>query len=388
MEGSPERPRYGVELKMAVGKLLASREKPRRGELALFAETLKVKQRTLRNWRDHARAEVEPTMGRPRLAREAWRAALRPVARTWKALGRSAGLPRVMVALEKQGLSVSITIVRELLRRLKARWARVVARARAAARVRVAVYARDVLWSQDATHLGRDERGRKVEALAVKDVASTTAIEHSIGGPACAEDVLALLVRAKLVRGTLPLVLAMDNGPANRNELVCSHLRAERVVVLWNVPHTPEHNAWIECMHGELKVELDASGVLWMGIADPTQGPRSIAEPGAQRETGHLDACVSRTLRVLNARPRPSRGGPSAAELDTLLDRAEDLVDRERFYEAACAAIQRAVLGIENPRARRRAEREAIWCTLEELGLVIRTRGRGPATCSKAERLS
>jgi hypothetical protein len=310
------------------------------------------------------------------------------VARTWKALGRSAGLPRVLAALEQRGLVVSITVVRELLRRLKRRWSRVLARARAARRVRVAVHARDVLWSQDATHLGRDQRGKKVEALAVKDVATTTAIEHSIGGAARAEDVLALLVRAKLVRGTLPLVLAMDNGPANRNELVCSYLHAERVIVLWNVPHTPEHNAWVESLHGELKLELEVSGALWMGVADPTQGPRSLTEAGAERETGHLDACVSRTLRVMNGRARPSRGGRSATQLDTLLDRAEDLVDRERFYAAACAARERAVLGIENTRARRRAEREAIWCTLEELGLVTRTRGRGPATCSKAERLS
>ena len=50
---------------------------------------------------------------------------------------------------------------------------------------------------------------------------------------------LALLKRAKLVRGTLPLVLAMDNGPENDNELVRSYLRVERVIVLWNVPYTP-----------------------------------------------------------------------------------------------------------------------------------------------------
>ena len=93
-------------------------------------------------------------------------------------------------------------------------------------------------------------------------------------------------------------------------------------------------------------------------------------------------------MRALNARVRPSRGGFTAAQLDSSLPRAEDLVDRDRFYEAACTAIDSAVLGIDNPRARRRAEREAIWCTLEQLGLVTRTRGRRPATCSKAERLS
>jgi len=91
---------------------------------------------------------------------------------------------------------------------------------------------------------------------------------------------------------------------------------------------------------------------------------------------------------MINTRVRPSRGGRSATQLDTLLDRAEDLVSRDRFYEAACAAIENAVRDIDNLRARRRAEREAILGTLEQLGLVTRTRGRGPAACSKAERLS
>jgi len=73
---------------------------------------------------------------------------------------------------------------------------------------------------------------------------------------------------------------------------------------------------------------------------------------------------------------------------DMVRPRAEDLVQRARFYETACAAIEAAVQGIHDARARRRAEREAILCTLERFSLVTRTRGRGPATCSKAERLS
>ena len=41
--------------------------------------------------------------------------------------------------------------------------------------------------------------------------------------------------------------------------------------------------------------------------------------------------------------------------------------------------------GIDDARGRRRAEREAILCTLEELGLVTRTRGTRPASCSKGD---
>jgi len=87
-------------------------------------------------------------------------------------------------------------------------------------------------------------------------------------------------------------------------------------------------------------------------------------------------------------RVRTSRGGFTASKLDKMLPRAEDLVDRARFHETACAAIRSAVQGIDDARARRRAEREAVLCTLEQFGLVTRTRGRWPAPCSKAERLS
>ena len=212
-----------------MGRMLRARGRLRRGELALYAGLLQVSPRTLRKWRDQA--TDPPVMGRPRLAAETWRAAVVPVARAWRCQGRSAGLPRVRKLLKEQGLAISTTVARELLRRLKARWTAVEARKRADRRRSVVVHGRDVMWSQDATHLGRDEHG-KVELLAVKDVATTTAIEHSIGGAATAEDVLGLLVRAKLVRGALPLVLAMDNGPANRNALVCSYLRAEREAIL------------------------------------------------------------------------------------------------------------------------------------------------------------
>src|SRR5262245_4503757 len=184
-------------------------------------------------------------MGRPPHDEATWSAAVFPVARAWQAQGYSSGRPCVLEALKGSGIQIPATIVRGLLCELKARRRRYLARRRAQERVHVEVRARDAVWSEDATHLGRDEHG-KVEALAVKDVGTTKAIEQSVGGAARGEDVLALLKRAKLVRGTLPLVLGTDNGPANRNELVCSYLAAERVIVLWNVPHTPEHNAPIE----------------------------------------------------------------------------------------------------------------------------------------------
>lgn len=379
------RRRYSAEMRQAVGQALSARGRPPRGELRLWAAILEVSPRTLRLWR--ARAGAPPVMGRPRRDRSVWSAAVVPVARAWRALGRSAGRPMVQARLRAQGYRIPDAVVRTLLSELKERWERTLERKLAAERVHVCVEARNAVWSGDGTQLGRDQ-GQKVVALGLKDVATTRSLAHSIGGPPCALEVLALFEEAERERGTLPHVVVLDNGPENRNHLVMEWLAARHVTVLWNLPHTPEHNAWAEAFNGELKVELRARGELAERGADPSQGPGSLAEAGARATRAHFERCVPRVLAVLNARTRPSRGGLTADQLDRIRPRAEDLVHRARFHATACAAIEAAVHGIEDARARRRAEREAILCTLEQFGLVTRTRGRRPATCSKAERLS
>jgi hypothetical protein len=60
-------------------------------------------------------------------------------------------------------------------------------------------------------------------------------------------------------------------------------------------------------------------------------------------------------------------------------------VSRESFHQAACSAIEKAVQGQRTARARRRAEREAIYATLEHFGLVRRTRGGAPITPVEGE---
>jgi len=310
------------------------------------------------------------------------------VARAWQALGWSSGRPSVQARLRAGGQKLSDALVRELLAELKWRRTQAQARKREDERVHVRVRARDALWSGDGSQLGRDERGAKIVAQGLKDVATTRVLALSLGGPPCAKDTLAQLEAAEQERGTLPHVMCLDNGPENRNRLGMEWLAARHVTVLWNVPHTPEHNAWAESFNGELKTELRARGELPERGADASECPGSRPGDGASTTRAHFERCVPRALAVLQARPRPSRGGLTAAQLDRIRPRAEDLVQRARFYETACAAIEAAVQGIDDARARRRAEREAILCTLERFGLVTRTRGRGPATCSKAERLS
>ena len=373
-------------MRQGVGLALKVRERSPRGELRRWAALLEVSPRTLRLWR--ARAAAPPVMGRPRRDRSVWSAAVLPVARAWQALGWSSGRPSVLALLRARGYVIPAEVVRELLFELKRRRALAQSRKREAERMHVHVHGRDALWSGDGTELGRDARGRKVVAQGLKDVATTHSLALSIGGPRCAEDTLALFEAAERERGTLPHVAVLDNGPENRNKLVMGWLAARHVTVLWNVPHTPEHNPWAEAFNGELKEELRARGEIGKRGADPSQGSGSLAEAGALSTRAHFERCVPRAVAVLNARTRPSRGGLTAAQLDKILPRAEHQIQRARFYETACAAIEAAVQGIDDARARRRAEREAILCTLERFGLVTRTRGRRPATCSKAERLS
>lgn len=50
------------------------------------------------------------------------------------------------------------------------------------------------------------------------------------------------------------VALAQDNGGENQGDLV-AWCERHRVVILRNLPHTPEHNPWIEHGFGELKAQ-------------------------------------------------------------------------------------------------------------------------------------
>ncbi len=54
------------------------------------------------------------------------------------------------------------------------------------------------------------------------------------------------------------------------------------------------------------------------------------------------------------------------------------------FFRTARSAVEKAVRGVSTARARRKAERGAIYATLERSGLVERTRGGVPPEASKA----
>jgi len=90
----------------------------------------------------------------------------------------------------------------------------------------------------------------------------------------------------------------------------------------------------------------------------------------------------------LDGRPQRSLGGRTAIQADEDLPWWYDRVDRETFHAAACAAIDKAVLGCRSTRERRAAEREAIYQTLERYGLIRPTRGRAPLHATIGEGVS
>ncbi len=303
-------------------------------------------------YRDHRTGRRR---GRPRLPREERDRVRAEVAGLLAVYGPTLGEPTAH-ALRPD---LKRHLLREALRELKKTGRRKDRKRRAEHRHTVLVHAADAIWSDDETHLGRAPDRTEVRGRVLRDPASRRTLDLAAGEPARAEDVIAALQRTAAERGGYPLVYSSDNGSCFVAEEVEAFLWRHHIVHLRNVPHTPEHNPWAEKAIGELKAEsgLGKGEILHTG---PAEGLRRLEEA-----RGRLDGL----------RPRQCLGWRTPLAVDAVLPRAYDLVDRRVFYETALRAVERAVHGIDNPRARRRAEREAIFWALQLFGLVTRYRG-------------
>ena len=368
--GSDPRParavgrRHPRETRRRVGRRLAAGVST--AERKELGRALEVTVRTLCNWRREAE-------GVPGGARRPGRPRRSPGERAWaKGRVRSA-LDRLGLAAGERtvhhelGGEVPLRLVRESLAELKAEHRARTRRAREQARTSTRVTARDAIWSLDATHLGRDEAGVAVVGEIVRDVASSRTLGAALGPPPTSASVVALLRHVVAEMNVLPFVLALDNGPENRGALE-AWCESQGVVLLRNLPHTPQHNPWVEHGNGEIKAET--------GL-------------GRGARVTDLDAAANRVVQALQridgARPRPSRGWKTARVAYAELPAAQALADRGRFLEEARCAIQGAVQDCRTARQRRLAERRAILTTLVDFGLIEQTRGRTPRDAAKAE---
>jgi len=261
------------------------------------------------------------------------------------------------------------TLLREALKSLKAEHRAEGRRREAGLRVSLEVLQRDVLWCLDGTHLGRVEC-RGVEAQVLREAATRRSLHLSVGAAATQDDVLTLLERMKSA-GRLPLVLGTDNGSAYTGDRVARWLDENHVTHLRNLPHTPRHNPRAERAIGELKAESElGSGVTLTGVEEARE---------------RIEAARSRLDEL---RPRPCLGGRTALAVDTAMPSAYTASQREAFFHEARAAAEVAVGGIDGARARRLAQREAVFRSLESRGLIRRTRGGLPLPSPKPDTIT
>jgi transposase InsO family protein len=226
-------------------------------------------------------------------------------------------------------------------------------------RIQVEVTARDAIWGQDGTHVGRCD-GEVVESQVMRDRGSLSIIGVQTGVVADHEEVLVLFESVAQARSGYPLVWSRDNGSMYVHERVRAYMETHQVIELRSLPRTPQHNGASENANREIK---------------------DVAElgKGCQLSTADFARVRMTKAQVLlnNHRVRRSKGLKTAIELDERLP-SGSIIDRNDFYQRCRSRMKQAVADAKSVRAGRLAEREVIFQTLEEYGLIKRTKGGKP----------
>lgn len=234
-------------------------------------------------------------------------------------------------------------------------------------RVHVQVLAQGAVLAQDSTHVG-NAKGRKAWAEVAKDAATCEAWAFGDGKPINADAMLIHLESLK-TQDRLPLVLATDNGAAYKEGRVRDWLAKHQVIHLLSRPRTPQDNGRAERGIGE--------GKRLAGLGK-----------GVLLENGPLGVeILAQALQQLNQYwPRMTKGGLTAAQLKQTLPHWQDRTSRSSFYNTTCSAIE--AIQATSKRQQRKETRETIFRTLEQFGLILRTRGELKEGYVKPDRLS
>jgi hypothetical protein len=158
--------------------------------------------------------------------------------------------------------------------------------------------------------------------------------------------------------GKLPLVLGTDNGSPFCSKEVEDFLNKNKVVHLRSMPHVPQHNGSAENSVNDFK-SLVTDGFT------PSQACQALNQ---HRRRATLDWQT------------PAQTEQMRRKLCTDSERAS-------FFQATRSAITMAQLGTKTAKDKRKAEREAIFQTLENFSLIVRTRGHHSPS-SKAEEIT
>jgi len=339
--------------------------RPTREQLVAMAEALGRSVRSLRNWARLDPADDVRPPGRPPLSAEVLAEARDAVESELDRQGWSAGEDPVHRGLEGR---IPRARVRRVMQPMKAEHRARKREHQREARVSMRVCARDAVWSMDATHLGRDLLYREVQAEVVREVASTRSIGISAGPAASAREVIQLLERTMRERGGAPLVLMTDNGGAYIAHKLRKWCKHHRVLLLYSLPRTPQHNAASE--HGMRELKEDAA----------------LGKGTLVLDMGTACAALMRSRdRIDGNRLRRTRDWKTAVEADRGNPHWTTLVSRDELWMKATCAIQLAVLHSKDGRERRRAVRAAILDSLAHFSVITRTRGGRPWTAQFAE---
>lgn len=292
-------------------------------------------------------------LGRPPHGRDIRLRTLIRVRRLLGRLGFSTGWPAMCRLLP----DAPVMLVQQSLRALKRRRRDRIRHEAATRRTSLHVLARGAVLGQDAF------RKNRVHADLAKDRATMRIEAVAAGRPGNTQDTIFLLESLRS-SGKLPLVWQIDNGSQYRSLSVREWLMHHMVTALPNLPHTPQHNGATERAVRELSGASRISG-----RESPAQACSALA----------------RTAADLNSlMPRQSRGWLTADQLDSSIPPWYLSTRREDFFIAAQAAMNLAKHGLKS-REGRKAEREAVFQTLEGFGLAVRTTGGAIARPKKPE---
>lgn len=316
-----------------------------------LSKRLDVSVRTLHNWRSNAERNCPAKIGRPRHSEAIHKKAIWLVGRELRRQGYP-GWRAVSNGLKNQ---VPDRLIQLYVQKFKLRRRKRQRSLRAKYRVRIKIKSKNVLWTQDGTHLGRHDR-KAIEAQIIKDRSSQKIIAISTGSSATSSEVIDVLERLKHDRG-LPLVWSTDNGSMYVDKKVSEYLQKEKIIHLKSLPQTPEHNGAAEIGMREIK----SGSNLGKG--------RLVDKVGAHKE-------LIMTVRRLNDdRLRASLNYQTASEVDQKLHAVYTQEVRDRFYDECCNNMNCVGMSGLGKRNERLEIRNVVLAKLQEYGFIEIKRG-------------
>jgi hypothetical protein len=242
--------------------------------------------------------------------------------------------------------------VRELISKLKQRKTKRYEVHRSRVRVRIKVAKPNVVLTMDGASPATGD------FVVIRDRAdlsvNVTACESHLNS----KDTIYVLNNLKS-EDDLPLVVGTDNGSPFCSEEVEEYLKENKIVHLKSLPYVPQHNGSCENAVKEFKTLL---------------GKYKLAPEEACRRLNECRLRASLAWRT-SCQYRKEEQQPWSKDV------------REEFYEAATKAIRESQAGTKSVYEKRKAEREAIFQTLETFELITRTRG-SPSRSVKAEEIT